>query len=155
MHKMVDDIIDAVRETALVSKQGGPFGAVVYRDGKIVGKGTNCVVGSHDPTAHAEIVAIRNACQHLGTHDLTGCEIYATGYPCPMCMSAIIWANIRTVYYSCDYNDAKAIGFRDDHIYRFLKNDCADTDILKFVRIDACEIKKLYAAYRNSSPVIY
>lgn len=102
---------------------GGPFGACVVKDGKVISVGSNLVLKNNDPTAHAEIVAIRRACRKLKTYDLSGCELYATSYPCPMCLSAIIWANIKKVYYGTDLRDAEKIGFRDDFIYNFIKND--------------------------------
>jgi len=96
---------------------GGPFGAVIVKDNKIIGKGGNRVIEQHDPTAHAEIVAIRNACKNLENFDLSGAVLYATCEPCPMCLSAIYWANIETVYYCSTRYDARDIGFRDNHIY--------------------------------------
>lgn len=102
---------------------GGPFGAAVVKDGKVIAVASNSVLKDDDPTAHAEINAIRKAGKLLGTHDLSGCELYATGYPCPMCLSAIIWANIRTVYYACTPEEADRIGFRDDFIYRYLEQE--------------------------------
>ncbi len=99
---------------------GGPFGACVVKDGEIIGKGINRVIKDHDPTAHAEVVAIRQACKKLETHDLSGCELYTSCYPCPMCLSAIIWSNIKKVYYANTKEDAADIGFRDDYIYDFI-----------------------------------
>ena len=81
-------------ESNLLTDEGGPFGAIVVKEGKIVGKGHNKVLKNNDPTCHAEVEAIREACRNLGTYDLTGCELYASSYPCPMCLGAIIWANI-------------------------------------------------------------
>jgi len=95
------------------SGHGGPFGSVVVKDGKVVSKGHNHVVANNDPTCHGEIDAIRKACKKLKTFDLSGCEIYTTGYPCPMCMCAILWANIGKVYYGCNTTDTEIIGFRD------------------------------------------
>lgn len=92
---------------------GGPFGAVIVRDGVIVGRGHNRVLKKKDPTCHGEMEAIRDACQYLNTHDLSGCEIYTTGYPCPMCFCAIRWANIEKIYYGCNTTDTELIGFRD------------------------------------------
>ena len=152
---MINDIIEEMTQSSLEFKVGGPFGAVVYKDGKIVGKGVNRVVGNNDPTAHAEIQAIRNACQNLKTFDLTGCELYATGYPCPMCMSAIIWANIKKVYYSEDYKDAEKIGFRDDYIFKFLKNGCKDKEILELQEISKENIVKLYNQYDKADKTLY
>jgi len=96
---------------------GGPFGAVVVKDGKIIGKGFNRVISSNDPTAHAEIIAIREACKKSGSHDLSGCTIYVSCEPCPMCLSAIYWANIEKVCYANTKRDADSIGFRDDFLY--------------------------------------
>jgi guanine deaminase len=105
-------------EKNVAASGGGPFGAVVVHNGRIIGEGTNQVTGSHDPTAHAEVVAIRAACSELGTHSLAGCEIYASCEPCPMCLSAIYWARIDLIFYGNTKTDAAAIGFDDDHIYR-------------------------------------
>ena len=92
---------------------GGPFGAVIVKDGKVISKGHNHVVANNDPTCHGEVDAIRKACKKLKTFDLTNCEIYTTGYPCPMCFCAILWANIDKVYYGCNTTDTEIIGFRD------------------------------------------
>jgi guanine deaminase len=105
-------------EANVAASGGGPFGAVVVHNGRIIGEGTNQVTGSHDPTAHAEVVAIRAACSELGNHSLAGCEIYASCEPCPMCLSAIYWARIDLIFYGNSKTDAAAIGFDDDHIYR-------------------------------------
>jgi tRNA(Arg) A34 adenosine deaminase TadA len=99
------------------SGKGGPFGAVVVQGDKIVAEGFNQVTSNNDPTAHAEVVAIRLACQALNTFDLTGCEIYTSCEPCPMCLSAIYWARLSKIYYANDRHDAAAIGFRDDFLY--------------------------------------
>ena len=153
---MIQDILQEVEQSALEFKVGGPFGAVVYKDGKIVGKGVNRVVGNNDPTAHAEMEAIRNACKNLKTFDLTGCELYATGYPCPMCMSAIIWANIKKVYYSANYEDAKKLGFRDDFIYKFIKNGQKDDKILQLIELeDKKPVLQLYEKYKDSDAEQY
>lgn len=93
---------------------GGPFGSVIVKDGKVVAKGHNCVVKNNDPTCHGEIDSIRKACKKLKTFNLSGCEIYTTGYPCPMCFCAILWANINKVYYGCNTSDTNIIGFRDE-----------------------------------------
>ncbi len=94
-------------------RHGGPFGAVVVKDGEIVGSGHNTVLRDKDPTCHGEINAIRNACNNLCTFDLNGCELYTTHYPCPMCKCAIMWANIKKVHCGCIVQDAADIGFRD------------------------------------------
>jgi tRNA(Arg) A34 adenosine deaminase TadA len=96
---------------------GGPFGAVVVRRGKIVGRGWNQVTSSNDPTAHAEIVALRAACKRLRTFRLDECELYTSCEPCPMCLSAIYWARVRQVYYGNTRKDAAKIAFDDEHIY--------------------------------------
>jgi tRNA(Arg) A34 adenosine deaminase TadA len=97
---------------------GGPFGAVVVKDGEIIGEGHNRVLATNDPTAHGEVVAIREACARLGTFSLAGCEIHTTGEPCPMCLGAIHWARIGRIYYGFSISDAAAIGFDDREFYR-------------------------------------
>lgn len=144
-----------VEESCLVRKDGGPFGAVVFKDGEVVGVGFNNVLKDKNPVHHAEIQAIGDACETLDTFDLTGCELYATGYPCPMCMSAIIWANIKKVYYSADYKDAKKIGFRDDHINKFIKHGCKDTDVLELVQVPKKSIVELYKKYHDNEGGMY
>jgi guanine deaminase len=98
--------------------QGGPFGALIVRDGRVVAEGWNQVTSANDPTAHAEIVAIRSACASLKSFSLDGCDIYTNCEPCPMCLGAIYWAHIRCIYYSNTRADAARIGFDDDFIYR-------------------------------------
>lgn len=100
-----------------VANGGGPFGAVIARDGEIIATGVNRVTSNHDATAHAEVSAIRDACAKLGTHDLSGCEIYSSCEPCPMCLGAIYWAHLDRLYYGNDKHDAANIGFDDSFIY--------------------------------------
>jgi tRNA(Arg) A34 adenosine deaminase TadA len=100
---------------------GGPFGAVIVRDGRIIGKGHNTVLSSHDPTAHAEVNAIRNACEGIGHHELSGAVIYSNFEPCPMCLAAIYWAHIDTLYYSAGKEDAALAGFMDKQLYEEMK----------------------------------
>lgn len=100
-----------------VDAGGGPFGAVIVKDGKVVGAAANRVTLNNDPTAHAEVMAIREACQNLNTFDLSGCTLYASCEPCPMCLSAIYWARIDEYFYANDKNDAKSIDFDDAFIY--------------------------------------
>ena len=100
-----------------VANGGGPFGAVIARDGAIIATGVNRVTANCDPTAHAEVSAIRAACQKLKTFDLSGCEIFSSCEPCPMCLGAIYWAHIDRLYFGNDKDDAKAIGFDDSFIY--------------------------------------
>lgn len=134
---------------------GGPFGAaVIAPDGQIF-IASNTVLGSHDPTAHAEVNAIRKASKALGTHDLSGCVLYATGYPCPMCLSAIIWANIKEVWYGNTAKEAERIGFRDDAIYRFIDGGAKDTETMR-LRQDGHELTiKLYEEYQQEKRQLY
>jgi guanine deaminase len=100
------------------SGKGGPFGAVIVRDNRVISEGFNQVTSTNDPTAHAEVVAIRRACLALDTFDLSGCEIYTSCEPCPMCLSAIYWARLQRIHYANTRDDAAMIGFRDDLLYR-------------------------------------
>ena len=100
------------------NNEGGPFGCVIVKDGKIVGRGNNKVTSHNDPTAHAEIMAIRDACKNLNTFQLEGCEIYTSCEPCPMCFGAIYWARPDKVYYGCSQQDAADINFDDEFIYK-------------------------------------
>lgn len=127
---------------------GGPFGAVIVdSNNNIIAVASNTVLKDNDPTAHAEINAIKKACKKLNTHDLTGYKIYATGYPCPMCLSAIIWSNIKEVYYGTDLNDAEKIGFRDQKIYDFINKK--DLTLLDIEQIKHDECLKLFLEYDN------
>lgn len=147
--------VEQARET-MNKNIGGPFGAaIVDSEGNIIAVSSNRVLGEHDPTAHAEITAIREACKKLGTHDLSGCVIYATGYPCPMCLGAMIWANIKKCYYGCRPSDAEEIGFRDDFIYRFIKGDCEDDSILEFDEIQREQCLKLFEEYHEKEKEMY
>ena len=105
----------------VVSKRGGPFGAVIVRDGEIVGTGTNLVTTTNDPTAHAEVTAIRNACAALETFSLAGCEIYTSCEPCPMCLAAIYWSRCDAIYFGGTAGDAAAAGFDDAFLYEEVK----------------------------------
>jgi tRNA(Arg) A34 adenosine deaminase TadA len=106
-----------------IDEGGGPFGAVIVRNGKLIAKGSNRVVPNNDPTAHAEVVAIRNACRELQTFDLSGCTVYASCEPCPMCLSAIYWAGIERICCANTKRDAAAISFDDSFIYDQLRLD--------------------------------
>ena len=133
---------------------GGPFGACVVKNGKIIGKGSNHVLAHNDPTAHAEIIAIREACKNINSYDLSGAELYTSCYPCPMCLSAIIWSNIKKVYYGNTKEDAANIGFRDDFIYKYIKNisnNSNDSSILKLERIDREETIQSFKKYMEKS----
>ena len=141
-------------ENNLFTNVGGPFGACVVKDGKIIGKGSNHVLSNNDPTAHAEIMAIRDACKNINSYDLSNCELYTSCYPCPMCLSAIIWANIKTVYYGNTKEDAADIGFRDDFIYDFiskLSKDNNQTEILNLIAMDREETLETFKAFKNKS----
>ncbi len=134
---------------------GGPFGAAIVKDGEILAITSNSVLQDKDPTAHAEVNAIREAGKLLGTHDLTGCELYATGYPCPMCLSAIIWANIKSVYYGCEAWEAEIAGFRDDMIYTYLENNRNDEKVLHLEQIGHSDCKVLYDEYVKEEKELY
>jgi guanine deaminase len=121
-------------QSGVESGKGGPFGAVVVHDGKIIGKGSNEVTSSNDPTAHAEVVAIRNACKELGTYQLTDCHIYTSCEPCPMCLGAIYWARPSKVFYACTKEDASQIGFDDQFIYEEIKVTPSDRKI-EFIQV--------------------
>lgn len=129
-------IAKELADSNLKTGEGGPFGACIVKDDEIIGKGSNGIIRNNDPTAHAEIVAIRDACNNIGTYDLSGCELYTSCYPCPMCISAIIWANITKVYYGNTSEDASNIGFKDKFIYdliygeneKLLQLECMDRD---------------------------
>ena len=135
-------------EENLTTNAGGPFGACVVKDGEIIGRGSNKVVSENDPTAHAEINAIREACKNIGSHDLSGCELYTSCYPCPMCLSAIIWANIKKVYYGNTKEDAAEIGFRDEFIYEYIKNGNSNADVLALESMDREETIKAFEEYK-------
>ncbi len=141
----------------LETNKGGPFGACVVKNGEIIGKGSNKVLSNNDPTAHAEIMAIREACKNIKTYDLSNCEIYTTCYPCPMCLSAIIWSNIKTVYYGNTKQDAKNIGFRDDFIYEYINNlsqNKQDENILELKSMDREETIKEFEKFKNKEDKI-
>jgi tRNA(Arg) A34 adenosine deaminase TadA len=141
--KMADDL---AREN-LLSNEGGPFGAVIVKNNVVVGKGKNNVLKHNDPTSHAEICAIRDACKNLNTYDLSGCTLYTSCYPCPMCLSAIIWSNIKTVYYGNTKEDAEYIGFRDKMIYDFI-NDHSN-NLLDLENINRNETIKTFEEYKK------
>ena len=119
------------------NNKGGCFGSVIVKDNVIVGEGYNTVISDSDPTCHGEINAIRNACKNLNTFDLSGCELYTSAYPCPMCLGAIMWANIKTVYYGATEQDTGSIGFRDDFMYAWINN--RSEDVLKLIEMDRKE----------------
>ena len=135
-------------------KTGGPFGAVILKNGEIVSIAHNTVIESKDPTAHAEVNAIRLATKKLNTHDLTGCTLYVNAEPCPMCLSAIIWANIKEVYYANTKEEAGNIGFRDDLIYDYIKN--RDENILKTHHVENEKAKEIFEEFKtNENKIMY
>ena len=136
------------------NKEGGPFGAVIidYK-GNIVSIGNNKVIKNNDPTAHAEVVAIREACKKLNKYDLSDCILYTSCEPCPMCLSAIIWANIKEVYYGCTKEDAASIGFRDDIIYDYLMGK--NNNLIGLKQMEREECIKLFEKYKSQNGVIY
>ncbi|QDU37268.1 Guanine deaminase [Maioricimonas rarisocia] len=120
-----EDFLREAIDLAVTSVQvgGGPFGAVIVRDGGIIARGENRVTSSHDPTAHAEIVAIRTACSQLANHSLAGCTLYASCEPCPMCLGAVLWSRLGAVYYAASQDDAAAAGFDDARFYEALQRN--------------------------------
>lgn len=146
------EAIEEARRTMNLN-YGGPFGAMITKDNKIIAVASNTVLKDCDPTAHAEINAIRKAGEVLKTHDLSGCTLYATGYPCPMCLSAIIWSNIKTVYYGTNLKEAEDIGFRDDFIYNYIKENNDNT--LKLINLDHDKCLELFKEYQAQNKEIY
>ena len=132
------------------ANKGGPFGAVIALNGKVIGSGCNNVTSTNDPTAHAEIVAIRNACKALGQFHLKGAVLYATCEPCPMCLSAIYWAQIETVYYSATRVDAEGIGFSDKYIYDEVGKSPEGRNI-KFSRLELRVADELFNEWISKS----
>ena len=131
---------------AMVKAGGGPFGAVIVKDGAILAEGANRVTSANDPTAHAEIVAIREACAKLGRFSLAGCEIYTSCEPCPMCLAAIYWARLDRVYYANGRSDAAAIGFDDERLYREIPLPI-DARSLPMTRLLADEARTAFDAW--------
>ncbi|MCU0361971.1 MAG: nucleoside deaminase [Bacteroidales bacterium] len=145
-HRFFTERAVALAEEGIASG-GGPFGALITKDGKIIAEAWNRVVLSHDPTAHAEIRAIRMAAESLSSHDLSGCTIYASCEPCPMCLGAIYWSGIRSVFYSCTRIDAEDAGFSDNLIYRELMLDPAARQS-SFVRIAVTGAEEVFRKWK-------
>lgn len=145
MNKFMKVAIKEAKE-GITQGHGGPFGAVIVKDGKIIGQGHNHVVANNDPTCHGEVDAIRNACKNINSFDLKGADIYTTGEPCPMCLSAILWSNIEHIYYGCSIQENDMIGFRDEIFY---KNLSISTKKMKekITQIDHDECLKLFNQY--------
>ena len=130
-------------EQAVDGKKGGPFGAVIVREGKIIGSSGNCVFKDTDPTAHAEVMAIRDACKNMQSTDLSGCDIYSSCEPCPMCTAAIYWANVKNIYYCNTEKDAMEYGFVDKEILAELKKP-TDKRKIKTTRITNPAARKVF-----------
>ena len=134
------------------NNKGGCFGSVIVKDGVIVGEGYNTVTSDNDPTRHGEINAIKNTCKNMSTFDLSGCELYTSAYPCPMCLGAIMWANIKTVYYGATAQDTGNIGFRDDFMYEWLNNK--NEDSLRLIEMDRKECVEVQRMWLDRKSVV-
>lgn len=145
--KLAND--EAIKNLNNQFKDGGPFGAVIVKDGKVIAKAHNTVLKDKDATAHAEINAIRLASKQLQTHDLKGCTLYTSCYPCPMCFSAIIWSNIDTVYFGNTKEDAAEIGFRDDYIYKIINDPNKGLKIQNMDSDETIKVFKEFEKYKN------
>ena len=150
------DIVNKYMRTAveegfrnIESGEGGPFGAVIVRDGELVARARNLVLLTKDPTMHAEIIAIRQACETLGRFDLSDCEIYASCLPCPMCLGAIFWARIPKLYYGALDSDAEAVGFSDKFIYDAIRAGFQGQDALAVIALDREDCLELFKAWEN------
>ncbi len=141
-HQFMQAAIE-LSEKGVTEEKGGPFGAVVVKDGEIIGRGYNQVAAANDPTAHAEIIAIREACKKLHSFQLTGCEIYTSCEPCPMCTGAIYWARPERVYFANTREDAAAIGFDDSFIYGEIPKPLAERKI-KMIQVDREEAQQVF-----------
>lgn len=130
--------------TGIRAGHGGPFGCVIVKNGEIIGRGHNEVIKQHDPTCHGEMMAIRDACNTAGTFDLSGCDLYTTAQPCPMCAGAVLWANIRKVYYGCNISDTETIGFRDKEFFASLQNTAEELN-----RTECLEVFQEYQNLKN------
>jgi len=137
-------------ETGMDLNAGGPFGCVIVKDNEIIAEGHNQVTSTNDPTAHAEVVAIRDACKKLNSFQLEDCVIYTSCEPCPMCFGAIYWARPKMVFYACDKTDAAAIDFDDDFIYEELDKKIEDRE-LKFVKILRNDAVKVFDKWASKT----
>lgn len=146
MNKFMFLAIEEAKE-GIRNNEGGPFGTVIVKNGEVVAKGHNRVLLNNDATCHGEMEAIRAASKKLGTFDLSGCELYTTGEPCPMCLGAILWSNISRVYYGCNILDTEDIGFRDKKFY-----EMSEESKSKFIsELDREACLELYQEYKNIS----
>lgn len=145
----------ALAEKNVADGTGGPFGAVIVRDGEIIGEGTNRVTSDNDPTAHAEVMAIRKACEKLGTYSLEGCEVYTSCEPCPMCLSAIYWARLDRIFYGNTKVDAAEIDFDDDFLYTEIPKPIGERSIPTEQMLHAESIKAFQAWAVSEDKVPY
>jgi len=140
----------ALAQEGVDANAGGPFGAVVVKDGRVIGEGCNRVTSINDPTAHAEIMAIRQACETLGSFQLEGCTIYTSCEPCPMCLGAIYWARPAQVFFACTREDAARIGFDDQFIYDEIGKNFAERQV-KLVNISRDEALEVFKNWANKT----
>ncbi len=148
MAAAISEALDGIR-----NGHGGPFGSVIVKNGEIVGRGHNMVLGRNDSTAHGEIEAIRNAEKQMGSYDLSGCILYTTGEPCPMCLYACLWANIDAVCYGCTIADNADIGFRDEAFDQMDGSRGQWSEYLTCIDRDAC--LQLFQLYKEMEHIIY
>lgn len=135
----------------LNGKNGGPFGAVIVKNGKLIASATNQVRAINDPTAHAEIQAIRQACQNLETYDLSDCDLYSSCEPCPMCLGAVYWAGIKNVYFAADRYDAHKIGFDDQLLYEHLQKPLSDR-LITLIPLEKKEALDVFNKWQKNKP---
>lgn len=154
MHKHWMELAIAKSEENLSTENGGPFGAVIVKDNQLISSSANGVISNNDPTAHAEIRAIRKACSKLNTYDLSGCILYSSCEPCPMCLGAIYWARIDKVYYAADRYDAQKAGFDDDIIYREL-NKAPQQRSLPLIPLDKEKAQAVFDKWKDLNPDIH
>ena len=140
----------ALSHTGCINNEGGPFGCVIVKDDEIIGRGNNKVICDNDPTAHAEIVAIRDACKNLNSFQLRGCEIYTSCEPCPMCLGAIYWARPKVVYYANNRSDAADIGFDDSMIYDEMSMELQKRKI-PIIGLEKDEAMKVFEEWKNKN----
>jgi guanine deaminase len=148
-------IREAIRLAKIHSHKGsdGPFGVVIVKDGAVVSRGWNKVVSTKDPTAHAEVAAIRSACRKQGSFNLSGCVLYSSCEPCPMCLAATYWARINRIVFAADRRDAAAVGFDDDYIYREIQLPLITRSIsmTQFLRDEAIEVMRAWSDLPNNT----
>lgn len=149
MQKAIDKSLESIK------KGGGPFGAVIVKDGKIIAEESNSVVPGHDPTAHAEVNAIRKACQVLGTHILKGCTIYTSCEPCPMCLGAIYWSRLDKIFMANTKEDAKNIDFDDSFIYDEIKKDDLKTRTIPTIRMGGTNSIEAFKQWKANTEKIH